>query len=65
MCKCDAGQTGVTENRRAHLSPYVTSGTIDPTLGLIRVDAALPTPHPLALLWNFAVRLPFHVLSSG
>jgi hypothetical protein len=29
---------GVTHNRRAGLSPYVTQNSIDPNLGVIRID---------------------------
>lgn len=29
---------GVTHNRRAGLSPYVTKNSIDPNLGVIRID---------------------------
>jgi len=44
---------GVTQNRRAHISPYVTPGSIDPHLGLIRVDNM--QGQPIATLWNFAI----------
>jgi len=44
---------GVTRNRRGGFSPYVSTTTIDPHLGVIRVDAANGTP--LATIWNFAV----------
>lgn len=42
---------GVTHNRRADISPYVSYGTIDPHLGVIRVDTA--DGQPLATVWNF------------
>jgi len=45
--------TGVTHNRRADISPYVTFGTIDPHLGVVRVDKLDGTP--LATIWNYAV----------
>src|SRR5690349_6624978 len=44
---------GVTVNRRADISPYVQRGTIDPHLGVIRVDTA--AGQPLATVWNFAI----------
>lgn len=44
---------GVTRNRRAHISPYVTSTTIDPHLGVIRVDDM--SGKPIGTLWNFAI----------
>lgn len=44
---------GVTENRRAGISHYVNSGTIDPHLGVIRVDDL--SGNPIATLWNFAM----------
>jgi len=44
---------GVTQNRRADISHYVTKGTIDPHLGVMRVDDA--AGNPLATLWNFAI----------
>lgn len=43
----------MTVNRRAHISPYLHKDTIDPHLGVIRVDAADGTP--MATLWNFAI----------
>jgi len=45
--------TGVTHNRRASISHYVNLGTIDPHLGVIRVDK--PDGTPLATVWNYAV----------
>eukprot|EP01112_Ceratiomyxa_fruticulosa_P020747 TRINITY_DN7153_c0_g1_i1.p1 TRINITY_DN7153_c0_g1~~TRINITY_DN7153_c0_g1_i1.p1 ORF type:complete len:465 (-),score=91.10 TRINITY_DN7153_c0_g1_i1:73-1467(-) len=45
--------TGVTQNRRAHISPYVQPGTIDPHLGLIRVDDL--KGNPIATVWNYAI----------
>jgi len=44
---------GVTHNRRAGLSPYVNYGTIDPHLGVIRIDT--PSGSPIATVWNFAI----------
>jgi len=44
---------GVTQNRRAGFSPYVKKGTIDPHLGVIRVDNE--NNQPIATLWNFAI----------
>jgi len=44
--------TGVTRNRRAGLSPVLRYDSIDPHLGVIRVDKADGTP--LATVWNFA-----------
>lgn len=43
---------GVTRNRRANMSPYVNVDSIDPHLGIIRVDALDGTP--IATVWNFA-----------
>lgn len=43
----------MTENRRAKISPYVLPGSIDPNLGLIRVDDM--NNNPIATLWNFAI----------
>lgn len=43
----------MTKNRRARISPYVTIGSIDPHLGLIRVDDM--NGKPIATVWNFAV----------
>lgn len=45
--------TGVTENRRAGISHYVNKGTIDPHLGIIRVDDA--NGKPVATVWNYAI----------
>jgi len=45
--------TGVTHNRRAGFSPYVQWTTIDPNLGVIRVDDA--QGNPLATVWNYAI----------
>jgi hypothetical protein len=44
---------GVTQNRRAGISHYVNRGTIDPHLGIIRVDTT--DGKPIATVWNFAV----------
>ena len=44
--------TNVTRNRRAGMSPYVSSTTIDPHMGILRVDHLDGTP--LATVWNFA-----------
>eukprot|EP01116_Phalansterium_solitarium_P024187 TRINITY_DN8784_c0_g1_i1.p1 TRINITY_DN8784_c0_g1~~TRINITY_DN8784_c0_g1_i1.p1 ORF type:complete len:487 (+),score=212.95 TRINITY_DN8784_c0_g1_i1:50-1462(+) len=43
----------VTENRRAGISPFVKKDTIDPHLGVIRVDTA--AGKPIATLWNYAI----------
>lgn len=43
---------GVTRNRRAGISPFVNHDSIDPHLGIIRVDT--PDGKPMATLWNFA-----------
>lgn len=54
--RMDVGTTeliGVTHNRRANISPYVKYGTIDPHLGVMRVDTA--DGKPLATVWNFGV----------
>jgi hypothetical protein len=45
--------TGVTQNRRARISPILKPDSIDPNLGLIRVDALDGTP--IATLWNYAI----------
>jgi len=44
---------GVTHNRRSGISPYVNDGTIDPNVGIIRVDDL--QGKPLVTLWNFAI----------
>jgi len=44
---------GVTQNRRAGRSPYLHKGSIDPNLGVIRVDNMDGTP--IATVWNFAI----------
>jgi len=44
---------GVTENRRADISPYVGPNSIDPNLGVIRIDDS--AGNPLATVWNFAI----------
>lgn len=48
--------TNVTHNRRAGTSPgdspYVTSGTIDPHMGILRVDDT--AGNPIATVWNYA-----------
>lgn len=52
--KIDIGSdelTGVTHNRRAHISPYVKYGTVDAHLGVIRIDTA--AGEPLATVWNY------------
>ena len=43
----------VTVNRRADISPYVQPDSIDPHLGVIRVDR--PDGTPLVTLWNYAI----------
>lgn len=54
---------GVTHNRRASVNgqpnPYLGENTIDPFLGVFRIDTA--AGKPLATVWNFAV---FLVLTS-
>lgn len=42
-----------TANRRAKISPYVTRSSIDPHLGVFRVDDL--NGKPIATLWNFAI----------
>ncbi len=42
---------GVTHNRRTGVSPYVNYTSIDPNLGVIRVDTA--AGKPLAIIWNY------------
>jgi len=50
-----AGQVhNATHNRRARISPYVTSTTVDPQLGLIRIDD-INDGSPIATVWNFAI----------
>jgi len=44
---------GVTKNRRAGLSPYLSKGSIDPNLGVLRVDDA--QGNSIATIWNFAL----------
>lgn len=44
---------GVTKNRRADDSPYLTSDMVDEEVGVIRIDHADGTP--MALVWNFAI----------
>jgi neutral ceramidase len=44
---------GVTANRRAGTSPYVTRNSIDPNLGVIRIDDL--NGNPIATVWNFAI----------
>jgi len=44
---------GVTENRRGP-NPWLRKDSIDPNLGVLRVDDA-STGHPIATLWNFAM----------
>lgn len=43
----------VTVNRRAHISPYLKPDSIDPNLGIIRVDDL--KGKPIATVWNFAI----------
>lgn len=45
---------GVTQNRRARISPYVSKTTIDPNVAVLRVDDATSGAR-LATLWNFAI----------
>ena len=49
-----ASMTGVTRNRRAHESPYVNESSIDPHLGIFRVDHAA-TGEVMATVWNYAI----------
>jgi len=44
---------GVTQNRRADISPYVKPGSIDPNLGVIRIDDE--DGNVIATIWNFAI----------
>lgn len=44
---------GVTHNRRTDVSPYVNYTSIDPNLGVIRVDTA--EGKPLAIIWNYGI----------
>jgi len=44
---------GVTTNRRCDISPYVQCDSIDPNLGVIRVDTT--AGQPIATVWNFAI----------
>ena len=57
----------MTQNRRAKISPYVQPGSIDPNLGLIRVDDM--NNNPIATLWNFAMHGvcygPENMMTSG
>ena len=52
--------TGVTENRRADISPYLNKSDIDPNLGVIGVNdmngdplatGYIKSPHPLFYSW--------------
>eukprot|EP00047_Mylnosiga_fluctuans_P005565 m.241238 g.241238 ORF g.241238 m.241238 type:complete len:464 (+) comp13811_c0_seq1:57-1448(+) len=45
--------TNVTTNRRARISPYLKPDSIDPHLGIIRVDDL--SGKPIATVWNFAI----------
>lgn len=45
--------SGMTRNRRAGMSPYVTPTTVDMHLGVISIDDAV-TGNPLATIFNFA-----------
>jgi Neutral/alkaline non-lysosomal ceramidase, N-terminal len=54
--KLGSGHTelaGVTRNRRAKISPYVNSTTVDTTFSLLRVDNAA-SGAPIATMWGFA-----------
>eukprot|EP01116_Phalansterium_solitarium_P025407 TRINITY_DN9709_c1_g2_i1.p1 TRINITY_DN9709_c1_g2~~TRINITY_DN9709_c1_g2_i1.p1 ORF type:complete len:500 (-),score=133.82 TRINITY_DN9709_c1_g2_i1:217-1716(-) len=44
---------GVTHNRRTNESPYVNYTTIDPMVGVIRIDDL--QDNPVAVVWNFAI----------
>ena len=46
--------TGVTNNRRCHISKYVNCDTIDPNLGILRIDR-LSNNETMALVWNYAM----------
>ena len=46
----------VTVNRRAKISPYLEPDSIDPHLGVIRIDR--PDGTPLVTLWNYAIHGP-------
>lgn len=51
--KLDVGTfdlTGVTVNRRCHISKFVNCHTIDPNLGILRVDKL--NGETLAVVWN-------------
>eukprot|EP01080_Neovahlkampfia_damariscottae_P011216 gene11216-4038_t len=52
---------GFSKNRRARFSPHVNETSVDPQLGLIRVDDL--EGKPVATLWNFAIHGTCH--SSG
>eukprot|EP01100_Stratorugosa_tubuloviscum_P003848 TRINITY_DN1936_c0_g2_i1.p1 TRINITY_DN1936_c0_g2~~TRINITY_DN1936_c0_g2_i1.p1 ORF type:complete len:480 (-),score=253.66 TRINITY_DN1936_c0_g2_i1:80-1519(-) len=58
---------GVTENRRASISPNLNSDSIDPNLAILRVDDA--NGNVIATLWNFAIHGtcwgPSNMLFSG
>lgn len=43
---------GVTRNRRAP-NPWVNEGTIDPHLGVIRIETT--AGQPIATVWNYAI----------
>ncbi|XP_065899909.1 neutral ceramidase-like isoform X2 [Dysidea avara] len=59
--------TGVTENRRADISPYLKKDDIDPNLGVISVNDG--DGKPLATVWNYAIHGtcwgPSQMLSNG
>jgi len=44
---------GVTRNRRADISPFVKTDSIDPHLGVIRIDDL--DGNVIATIWNFAI----------
>jgi len=44
---------GVTSNRRSGISKYLRPDSIDPNLGVMRVDDA--QGNPIATIWNFAI----------
>ncbi|KJE90076.1 hypothetical protein CAOG_01451 [Capsaspora owczarzaki ATCC 30864] len=58
---------GVTRNRRANISPYVTPTSIDPNLGVVRVDDQ--NGKPIATVFNYAMHGtcygPSNMNSSG
>lgn len=64
----DTQLRGVSRNRRARISPYVCSDSVDTQLGVIRIDDAA-TGTSLATIWQFAIHGvcygPSNLLASG